>query len=198
MKQYITSTPGIGIFIVIFAGLILTSLITQFACTNQTPQKDFQNETNEERDARMEWWRDARFGMFIHWGLYAVPAGEYKGQQCEDIGEWIQASMNIPREEYEQFAPQFNPVKFNAAEWVGLAKQAGMKYLVITSKHHDGFCLWDSKVTEWDIIDATPYGKDLLAALRDECKKQGVKLCFYHSILDWHHPAQYIDPDEKN
>lgn len=198
MKRYITSTLRTGIIIVIIAGSVITCLITQLSCTNQSQKKDFQNETIGERDARMEWWREVRFGLFIHWGLYAVPAGEYKGERCEGIGEQIQAFLNIPREEYKDFAPQFNPVSFNAAEWVGLANQAGMKYLVITSKHHDGFCLWDSKVTKWDIIDATPYGKDILAALRDECKKQGVKLCFYYSILDWHHLSQYIDPDEED
>src|ERR1051326_1650834 len=90
-----------------------------------------------QRDARMKWWREARFGMFIHWGLYAVPAGEYKGQRSTRIGEWIQEWANIPRAEYEKFLPQFNPVKFDAAKWVGIAKDAGMKYIVITSKHHE-------------------------------------------------------------
>src|SRR5438874_11626552 len=99
-------------------------------------------ETGAERDQRMKWWREARFGMFIHWGLYAVPAGEYKGQRSTRIGEWIMEWANIPRADYEQFAKQFNPVKFNAAEWVGLAKAAGMKYIVITSKHHDGFSMY--------------------------------------------------------
>jgi alpha-L-fucosidase len=160
--------------------------------------KDFINETKSNRDARMAWWREARFGMFIHWGLYAVPAGEYKGEQVKGIGEWIQAALNIPRNEYEKFAPQFNPVKFNADEWVRLAKDAGMKYLVITSKHHDGFCLWDSKQTDWDIVDATPYKKDILVQLKTACKKYGLKYCFYHSILDWHHPTQYVDPDASN
>jgi len=109
-----------------------------------------QGETKAERDRRMKWWREARFGMFIHWGLYAVPAGEYKGKRSERIGEWIMEWANIPRAEYERFAPQFNPVKFNAAEWVRIAKDAGMKYIVITSKHHDGFSLFDSKVSNYD------------------------------------------------
>src|ERR1051325_6890524 len=95
-------------------------------------------ESRAERDRRMKWWREARFGMFIHWGLYAVPAGEYKGQRSKRIGEWIMEWANIPRAEYETFAAQFNPVKFDAAEWVKIAKDAGMKYIVITSKHHDG------------------------------------------------------------
>jgi alpha-L-fucosidase len=140
------------------------------------------------RDERMEWWRDARFGMFIHWGLYAVPAGTYQGERVKGIGEWIMNNGKIPVEEYEKFAGQFNPIGFNADEWVRLAKNAGMKYIVITSKHHDGFCLWDSKVTSWDIMDATPFQRDILLELSKACKKHGVKLCFYHSIMDWHHP----------
>jgi len=140
------------------------------------------------KDERMKWWREARFGMFIHWGLYAVPAGEWKGKQIPGIGEWIMERADIPVAEYEQLAKKFNPVKFNADEWVSIAKNAGMKYIVITSKHHDGFCLWDSKVSDYDIVDATPFGRDVLRELSRACKKQGVKLCFYHSIMDWHHP----------
>jgi alpha-L-fucosidase len=140
------------------------------------------------KDERMAWWRDARFGMFIHWGLYAVPAGTYKGERVKGIGEWIMNNAKIPVAEYEKFAAQFNPIGFNADQWVRLAKNAGMKYIVITSKHHDGFCLWDSKVTDYDIMDATPFQRDILKELAAACKKQGVKLCFYHSIMDWHHP----------
>ncbi|MCX5647112.1 MAG: alpha-L-fucosidase [Phycisphaerae bacterium] len=139
-------------------------------------------------DERMAWWRDARFGMFIHWGLYAVPAGTYRGERVNGIGEWIMNNGKIPVAEYEKFAGQFNPLGFNADEWVRLAKNAGMKYIVITSKHHDGFCLWDSKVTNYDIMDATPFQRDILKELAAACKKQGIKLCFYHSIMDWHHP----------
>jgi alpha-L-fucosidase len=140
------------------------------------------------RDERMEWWREARFGMFIHWGLYAVPAGEWKGEKVPGIGEWIMERAKIPVSEYEQLARQFNPVKFDAEQWVQIAKNAGMKYIVITSKHHDGFCLWDSKYTDYDVMDATPFKRDILGELAEECKKQGIRLCFYHSIMDWHHP----------
>jgi alpha-L-fucosidase len=140
------------------------------------------------KDERMQWWREARFGMFIHWGLYAVPAGEWKGEKIPGIGEWIMQRAKIPVNEYEQLAKQFNPVKFNAQEWVQIAKNAGMKYIVITSKHHDGFCLWDSTYTDYDIMDATPFKRDILGELAAECKKQGIRLCFYHSIIDWHHP----------
>jgi len=155
-------------------------------------------ETKSERDQRMKWWREARFGMFIHWGLYAVPAGEYKGQRSARIGEWIMEWANIPRANYEQFAKQFNPVKFNAAEWVGLAKAAGMKYIVITSKHHDGFSMFDSAVSNYDIVDSTPYHSDPIKALAAEAKKQGLKFCFYYSILDWHYPSAYVDAPGKD
>jgi alpha-L-fucosidase len=138
------------------------------------------------KDERMKWWREARFGMFIHWGLYAVPAGQWKDNK--DHGEWIMNSAHIPVKDYEQFARQFNPVKFNADKWVQFAQKAGMKYIVITSKHHDGFCLWDSKVTDYDIMDASPFKRDILKELSVACKKQGIRLCFYHSIMDWHHP----------
>ncbi|MGD2095824.1 MAG: alpha-L-fucosidase, partial [Phycisphaerales bacterium] len=140
------------------------------------------------KNERMEWWREARFGMFIHWGLYAVPAGEWKDKRISGIGEWIMEKGDIPVAEYEQLTKQFNPVKFDADQWVQIAKNAGMKYIVITSKHHDGFCLWDSKVTDYDIIDATPFNRDILGELSEACKKQDIKLCFYHSIMDWHHP----------
>jgi alpha-L-fucosidase len=140
------------------------------------------------KNERMEWWRDARFGMFVHWGLYAVPAGTYQGRRVDGIGEWIMNSAHIPVAEYEKFAGQFNPVGFNADEWVRTARNAGMKYIVITSKHHEGFSLWDSKVTDYDIMDATPFKRDILAELAKACKKYKVKLCFYYSIMDWHHP----------
>jgi alpha-L-fucosidase len=150
------------------------------------------------RDQRMQWWREARFGMFIHWGLYAVPAGEYKGQRAKDIGEWIMSWANIPRRDYEQFATQFNPVKFDAAQWVGVAKAAGMKYIIITSKHHDGFSMFDSDVSPYNIVRATPYKKDPMRALSDEAKKQGLKFGFYYSIMDWHHPSQFVNAPGKD
>lgn len=158
------------------------------SATEKAPAATVLEESATDHAARMAWWKEARFGMFIHWGLYAVPAGEYKGQRTDNVGEWIMNHLHIPIAEYEQFAPQFNPVQFDAAAWVQIAKNAGMKYIVITSKHHDGFALWDSKVSEWDIADATPYEKDLLKQLADACQAEGIKLCFYHSIMDWHHP----------
>lgn len=143
-------------------------------------------ETKAAKDQRMAWWREARFGMFIHWGLYAIPAGEWKGSN--NHAEWIRTTAQIPIDEYEKFLPQFNPVQFNAEAWVQMAKDAGMKYITITSKHHDGFCLWDSKETDFDVMN-TPFKRDILKELADACRKiGGIKLCFYHSIMDWHHP----------
>lgn len=151
-----------------------------------------------DRDQRMQWWRDARFGMFIHWGLYAVPAGEHNGARSKEIGEWIMSWANIPRAEYETFAPRFNPVKFDAAKIVGVARDAGMKYIVITAKHHDGFAMYDSKVSNYDIVEATPYRKDPMRALADESRRQGVTFAFYYSIMDWHHPSQYVKAPGKH
>jgi alpha-L-fucosidase len=136
-------------------------------------------------DHRLDWWREARFGMFIHWGLYAVPAGEWAGRT--DHGEWIRNTAKIPLDVYDQFRTRFNPAAFNPDAWVRLAKAAGMKYIVITTKHHDGFALFDSQVTDWDVL-ATPYGRDILKALAAACRRDGIRLGFYYSIMDWHHP----------
>jgi alpha-L-fucosidase len=144
-------------------------------------------ESPAERDARMAWFREARFGMFIHWGLYAIPAGEWNGKKSNHNAEWIQSQAAVPSAEYAGLLEKFNPIKYDPDAWVRLAKDAGMKYIVITSKHHDGFCLWDSAHTEFDVA-STPYGKDLLKPLAEACQRHGIRLCFYHSIMDWHHP----------
>jgi alpha-L-fucosidase len=142
-----------------------------------------------QSDHRLDWWREVKFGMFIHWGLYAIPAGIWEGKEIPGIGEWIMYRARIPVAEYEKLAEQFNPVKFDAAAWVSLAKRAGQKYMVITSKHHDGFCIFDSPCSDYDIIDRTPFGRDPLKELAEECAKQGIKLGFYYSqTQDWHHP----------
>jgi alpha-L-fucosidase len=146
----------------------------------------YANETPTQRDARMKWWREARFGMFIHWGVYSVPAGTYDGKQISGIGEWIMNRGKIPMAEYQAYAKEFNPVKFNADEWVKTAKDAGMKYIVITSKHHDGFAMFDSKASDWNIVQASPFGRDPLKELAAACTKYGLKLGFYYSqAQDW-------------
>jgi alpha-L-fucosidase len=142
------------------------------------------------KDTRMKWWRDARFGMFIHWGVYSVPAGTYDGHQIKSIGEWIMNRGKIPVAEYKKFAKEFNPIKFDADAWVKMAKNAGMKYIVITAKHHDGFAMFKTKASKWNIVDATPYGKDVLKQLAAACKKYGIKLGFYYSqAQDWTNPG---------
>lgn len=145
-------------------------------------------ETKQQFERRTAWWREAKFGMFIHWGLYAVPADNTNLKGDKVISEWYQSNKQMQVSEYEKFAAQFNPVKFNARDWVRMAKEAGMKYIVITSKHHDGFCMFDTRMTDYCITKATPYKKDPLKELATECRRQGIKLCFYHSIMDWHHP----------
>ena len=175
-----------GIFVIVLAVIAAQTMPVpgEDACSlNELPA-----ETKHQRDARMRWWRDARFGMFIHWGAYAIPAGTYKGKRIDGLGEWIMDTAKIPIDEYETFVTQFNPARFDANEWVRVAANAGIKYIVITSKHHDGFCLWDSKVSDHDIMDAAPFRRDVLKELAAACRKKGIKLCFYYSIMDWHHP----------
>jgi alpha-L-fucosidase len=138
-------------------------------------------ETPAQRDARMAWWREARFGMFIHWGLYSIPAGKWDGKEIPSIGEWIMNRASIPVADYKALASQFNPTAFNAHDIVALAKSAGMKYIVITAKHHDGFAMFDSKADPFNIVQATPFHRDPIRELAEECKKQGMKLGFYYS-----------------
>jgi alpha-L-fucosidase len=150
----------------------------------------YDDETKQQRDARMAWWREARFGLFIHWGVYSVPAGTHNGEQIENIGEWIMHYGRIPVAEYQQYSKQFNPVKYDPEGWVLMAKDAGMKYIVITAKHHDGFALFDTAVSDWNIVEATPYGKDVLKPLAKAAQKHGIKLGFYYSqAQDWTHPG---------
>ena len=176
----------IGISFMLFASPISCKKSTQESADLEVEIQPGKKETAEEKDERMAWWREARFGLFIHWGLYAIPAGEWKGETRH--AEWILTTAQIPVKEYEKFAPRFNPAKFAPEEWVKTAKDAGMKYIVITSKHHDGFCLFDSEKTDYDVMEATPFKRDIMKELADECRKQGIKMCWYHSIMDWHHP----------
>jgi alpha-L-fucosidase len=143
-------------------------------------------ETTAQRAARMAWWREAKFGLFIHWGVYSVPAGFYHGKPVKGIGEWIMNKGKIPMAEYQQFAREFDPVKFDADAWVKAARDAGVKYIVITSKHHDGFAMFPTKVNHWNITDATPWHHDPLQELAAASRKYGIKLGFYYSqSQDW-------------
>ena len=147
-------------------------------------------ETAAQRDVRMRWWREARFGMFIHWGVYSIPAGVWDGKPVKDAGEWIMNTGSIPVADYKGLAKEFNPTAFSAHDIVALAKSAGMRYIVITSKHHDGFAMFDSKADPFNIVSATPFKRDPLQELAAECRKQGIKLGFYYSQdQDWTAPG---------
>lgn len=169
--------------------LLFCSAFALLGCQSPHPDAAAAAQTSSaagtEQDERMAWWRDARFGMFIHWGLYAIPAGKWGAKDSH--GEWIRTTAQIPLAEYDKLQPQWNPTGFDADAWAQMAAAAGMKYLVITSKHHDGFCLWDSAKTDWDVGN-TPHGRDILRELSEACARHGVKFCTYHSIMDWHHP----------
>jgi len=162
-----------------FILLLLISGSTLFA------QKDYQ--PTEKNLENREWFQNAKFGLFIHWGVYS----EMAGGGDMGIAEWIMNQKQIPIKQYEKLPNFFNPTQFDPAEWVSMVKKAGMKYITITSKHHDGFAMFDSKISDYNIVDQTPYGKDIIKMLKDECDKQGIKLFFYHSQLDWHHPDYY-------
>ena len=147
-------------------------------------------ETKTEKIKRMQWWTEARFGMFIHWGLYALPARH----------EWVMSNEKMSKKTYEKYAQYFDPDLYNPTEWAKLAKKAGMKYVVFTAKHHDGFCLYDSKYTDYKVTN-TPYGKDVMRELVDAFRAEGIRIGLYYSLIDWHHPDFVVkDPihPEKN
>lgn len=144
-------------------------------------------EYTRRTDAAMEHWRADRFGIMIHWGLYSVPGGWWNGKEVHGAAEWIKAFAKIPQEDYDALQTQFNPTNYDPQAWAKRFKAAGAKYVVITTKHHDGFCLWDSKFTDYDIM-ATPYKKDLLKPLAAALRAEGIDVGFYYSIIDWHHP----------
>lgn len=157
------------------------------------------NETAQQRDDRMAWWRNAKFGMFVHWGVYSVVGGQYKGQELPNSAEWMMARGKIPIAEYEQYARQFNPTDFNADEFVGRAKRAGMKYIVITAKHHDGFAMFGSKATDYNVVDFSPFGRDIMKELAEACRAKGLKFGFYYSqAQDWHHPGGFGNGWDKS
>ena len=165
---------GVKVFPIRTAAIVLSLL-----CVSALAQTAYQPAPSNLAARRA--FQDAKFGMFIHWGVYSV---------LED-GEWVMQVKKIPITEYEKLPPRFDPVKFNAAEWVSLAKAAGMKYIVITSKHHDGFAMFDSHASDWTIVQRTPWKKDPLKMLAAECHRQGIKLSFYYSQLDWHNPDYF-------
>jgi alpha-L-fucosidase len=143
-------------------------------------------ETRAEHDARMAWWRNAKFGMFIHWGVYSVPAGTYEGKQIPGIGEWIMLNAKIPVSEYRDYAKQFTAANYDPDAWAALAREAGMRYMVITSKHHDGFALFPSAVSEWDAVDASAAKRDLIAPLAAAARREGLRFGLYYSqAQDW-------------
>ena len=165
----------------IVLALGLTMLMTLAMLANLAPTVRAEYRPHPSNIEARRWFQDAKFGLFVHWGTYSV-LGD---------GEWVMNNRKIPIAAYDRLPAQFNPTEFDAKEWVALAKATGMKYITITSKHHDGFAMFDSKVSDWDIIDRTPYKKDVLKMLADECRAQGIKLFFYHSHLDWHHPDYF-------
>ena len=181
--------------------LLLVSLLGTAPLMAAEPAPAFRTETAAQRDARMAWWREARYGMFIHWGVYAQLAGHYKGEPIGRYGEQIMLHAKIPIAEYAAVAPQFNPVQFDADAWVKLARDAGMKYLVITAKHHDGFAMFATKADPFNIMDASPFKRDVIKELADACKRQGIRFGVYYSQnLDWFHPGgggRTADPSHK-
>jgi alpha-L-fucosidase len=158
--------------------------------TGNSKVPDFYTESLKTRDTRVQWWKDARFGCFIHWGAYSALGGVWQGEPVSGYAEHIQRKCKIDQATYRsEVIEKFNPVKFNADEWVRQIKAAGMGYLVITAKHHDGFAMYDSAVSEWDIIDASPFKRDPMAELRDACRKHGIRFGFYYShAFDWGDP----------
>jgi alpha-L-fucosidase len=165
---------------------VLVAVLGLAAAVPFVPQAPAADSPQQER---LRWWTEARFGMFIHWGIYTVPAGEWKGSQIDGLGEWIMNRAKIPVRDYEKLASQFNPVQFDADKWVSIAKNAGMKYITITSKHHDGFAMYGSKVSPYNIVEATPFHRDPMRELAAACQRQGLRLCFYYSqTQDWHEP----------
>ncbi|MBL7132738.1 MAG: alpha-L-fucosidase [Phycisphaerae bacterium] len=177
------------------AGTALCAAGAKTADLSRVPQM---KETAKQRDTRMKWWRDAKFGMFLHWGPVSL-SGRELGWGRKANRPWDISGVQTPRTEdpvYDNLYKKFNPVKFNAAQWVRIAKAAGMKYMVIICKHHDGFSMYDSKLTEYDIM-ATPYGKDIIKQFADACHKAGMRLGFYYSTRDWYHPDYLVGDNKK-
>ena len=174
---------------ILFVGLITTL----HHCSAQEPLP----ESDRAFQQRMQWFTDAQFGLFIHYGVYSTLGGEWQGKPVPKYAEWIQCWGKITPEEYIPLAANFRPEKLDADLWVKTAKEAGMKYMVITSKHHEGFCLWDSAHTEYDLGEANDFDRDILGELKSACEKHGIKFGTYYSIIDWHHPSQRAEMASK-
>jgi alpha-L-fucosidase len=157
-----------------------------------------------QKAKNINWWKTAQFGIFIHWGLYSLLAGIYKGKrpaankEGNRYAEWIMATADIPHSKYQKLAKKFNPTKFDARAWVDIVKTSGAKYLIITAKHHEGFCMYDSKINPYNIVKASPYGRDPIKDLATECRRSNLPLGIYYSILDWYHPSQLLNTRLKN
>jgi alpha-L-fucosidase len=162
--------------------LLLIILLMALAGQSAFSQKKIWDETPEQKKQRLQWWTDARFGMFIHWGIYALPARH----------EWVKNYERMSDEAYQKYFEKFNPDLYNPRQWARMANKAGMKYAVITSKHHDGFCLFDSKYTDYDVVN-TPYGRDLIREWVEAFRAEGMGVGFYYSLIDWHHPDFTVD-----
>lgn len=180
--------------------LLIVLLLTSMTCALSMGQHktDFMAESPEAFAERMQWFTDAKYGMFIHFGLYSQLGGAWKGKTYPHYAEWIQAHADIPSQEYAMLVTSFNPEGFDADFIARTAKAAGMKYIVITSKHHEGFCLWDSQYTNFDVASTPFAGRDILQELSRACKKHGLRFCTYYSIIDWHHPSQERNIDGRS
>lgn len=171
--------------------ILLSCLLLSLAVPAHTIQAaEIKEESLQVYEERMQWFAEAQYGMFIHFGLYSMLGGIWEGENVPGYAEWIQGQVNIDREVYAAKALEFNPRAFNADLIVKNAKAAGMTYLVATAKHHDGFCLWESEFTDFDVASTPFKGRDILQELKEACAKYGVRFGIYYSIIDWHHPSQ--------
>ena len=168
--------------------LVIASCMLNFQSQAQVTEQRDRDLSDQQQSQKTEWFRDAKFGIFIHWGLFAQSGGEWEGKRYFGISEWLMNRAKIPVTKYEKLATEFNPIKFNAQSWVDVAKKAGAKYIVVTAKHHEGFAMFDSKVSDYNIMN-TPFHRDPMKELSKACQRDGVKLGFYYSqFLDWHEP----------
>lgn len=181
-----------------FMKKFILSLIITWSLFPSQAQVNNLNENVTDFENRLQWFNDATFGMFIHFGLYSQLGGIWKGEEIEGYAEWIQANADIMPQEYAMLTSTFNPQQFDAEGIVKLAKEAGMQYIVITTKHHEGFCLWDSEYTNFNVASTPFAGRDILAELSSACKTYGLKFCTYYSIIDWHHSSQERNIDGNN